>query len=265
MNPDEIRRQAAKTREQRFLNLMEQEFNYPPKIAQAILAEAQACLLAESVELQPGQRRVILPLRQIGHGRKIGEIATKEVTWTIDAGPADRQILQKGGPIALRQARLQRLLQEAVAQGVVANQEDLAHALHVSVRTIKRDCAALQAQGISLPTRGHVHSIGRGQTHKMQIISHWLRGQTYDQIARRSHHSLTSVKRYIQCFVRVVELSQRGMTAEEVALTLQIGISLVGQYLQIYQENDTPFCRRRLNEQLERLNQNGLPPKKGVS
>ena len=31
MNQDEIRRQQAKTREQRFLNLMEQEFNYPPQ------------------------------------------------------------------------------------------------------------------------------------------------------------------------------------------------------------------------------------------
>jgi hypothetical protein len=71
MNPDEILRQQAKTREQRFLNLMIQEFNYPPKIAQAILAEAQDCLMGQPVSLKPGQMRVMLLPRAAPHGQAL--------------------------------------------------------------------------------------------------------------------------------------------------------------------------------------------------
>ena len=76
--------------------------------------------------------------------------------------------MQQHGSPTLRRVRIQRLLDEALAQGAVATQEDLAQALHVSLRTIKRDCAA-QAQEVYLPTRGNLHGIGRGQTHKAQI------------------------------------------------------------------------------------------------
>jgi len=67
---------------------------------------------------------------------------TAEITWTVDAGLEDRRVLERHGHLALRQARIQRLLDEALAQGAVATQEDLAQVLHVSSRTIKRDCAA---------------------------------------------------------------------------------------------------------------------------
>jgi len=132
----------------------------------------------------------------------------------------------------------------------------------VSVRTIKRDCANLQGQGFSLPTRGKLKGIGRGQTHKAQIVGRWLRGETYDQIARRTHHSLTCVKRYVQAFARVINLQQKGLTTAEISLLLQISTHLVDDYLAIYTQNDTPFSRQRLQEQLERLTQANKTPKK---
>lgn len=263
MNQDEILRQQAKTREQRFLNMMEQEFNYPPKIAQAILMEAQDCLHGRPNSLKPGQMRVILLTRRAPHGRPLFQTPTHEVTWTVNAGQEDQEIEKHHGAVALRQTRIQRLLGEAVEQGVVATQEDLAHALQVSVRTIKRDCAALQKQGVSLPTRGNLRGIGRGQTHKAQIVRRWLLGETYDQVAYHTRHSLTCIKRYIQTFVRVLHLHQKGFTMAEISLALQVGIPLVNEYLAVYEQNDTPFCRQRLSEQLERLGGTSTEQKRG--
>ena len=117
---DEIQRSQAKTREQRFLNMMQQEFNYSPKMAQAILAEAQDCLLGQPGNLKPGQMRVILLQRQAAHGSSLRETPTKEVTWTVDNGQEDSQVAMQHGRVNLRQVRLQRLLSEAVEQGAVA-------------------------------------------------------------------------------------------------------------------------------------------------
>lgn len=263
MNQDEILRQQAKTREQRFLNLMQQEFNYPPKIAQAILMEAQDCLLGQPLSLKPGQMRVILLTRTAPHGRALQQTPTQEVTWTVDAGKKDQEVKEQHGAAALRQTRIQRLLGEAIEQGAVASQEDLAQALQVSVRTIKRDCAQLYKQGISLPTRGNLQSIGPGQTHKAQIVRRWLLGETFDQVAYHTRHSLTCVKRYIQTFARVLQLHQKAFSVSEISLALQVGIPLVNEYLTVYEQNDTPFCRQRLAEQLERLSGTPSRQKRG--
>lgn len=259
MNNRETERLQAKTPEQRFLRVLEQEFHYAPKVAQAVLEEAQACLLGTPGPLRPGQVRVILTQYDAGHGRALHDTPTSEVIWTVDAGLEDRQVLQQHGRVALRRMRLQRLLDEALDQGAVASQEDLAQALHVSLRTIKRDCATLQAEGLYLPTRGHLHGIGRGQTHKAQIVRLWLLGATYDQIARQTRHSVSAIQRYVQTFVRVVDLHQQGFSDNQVALLLNVSLPLVREYLAVYQQNATPECCERLAAQMERLERAGNP------
>jgi len=261
MNERANERLQAKTPERRFLQVLEREFQYAPRVAQAVLQEAQACLLGTSELLRPGQVRMILTRYDAGHGRALRDTETTEVTWTVDAGLEDRRVLQQHGRTALRRVRIQRLLDEALAQGAVATQEDLAQALHVSLRTIKRDCATLKAQSIYLPTRGNLRGIGRGQTHKARIVALWLRGATYDQIARQMRHSLPAIQRYIQTFVRVVDLHRQGFTDSQVATLLNIGLALVREYLAVYEQNDAPECRERLTEQIERLGRAGHPKK----
>jgi hypothetical protein len=261
MNNQATERLQTKTPEKRFLQVLEQEFHYAPKVAQAVLEEAQACLLGTPGPLRPGQVRVILTQYDARHGRALRDTSLTEVVWTVDAGLEDHQVLQQHGRQALRGVRIQRLLDEALAQGAVATQEDLAQALHVSVRTIKRDCVALKAEGVYLPTRGHLHGIGRGQTHKAQIVGLWLCGATYDQIARQTRHSVPAIQRYVQTFVRVVDLHQQGFSDNQVALLLNVSLALVREYLAVYQQNATPECRGRLTAQIERLRRAGSPKK----
>jgi hypothetical protein len=253
MNNSATKRQEAKTPERRFLQVLETDFGQAPRVSEAILEEAQKCLYGETVGLRPGQVRVLLTAIEAGHGRILGETKLKEVVWTVDAGQEDLQVQQEHGSVGLRRVRIQRLADEAIAQGGVATQEDLARVLNVSTRTIKRDSKALEAEGIYLPTRGRLKGIGRGQTHKAQIVGRWLRGETYDQIQLHTRHSLVSIKRYVQSFVRVVDLHQQGMPDSQIAFVLQISEYLVGEYLALYRQYDTIEYQARLTEQIDRL------------
>lgn len=261
---DAIERQNVKTSEQRFKQMLQQDFHIAPKIAQAILVEAQVHLLEPSQSQQPGQQSVIVAKRTASHGRALRETELTQISWRVDAGAEDRQVQQQHGSKALRQVRLQRLLLEALEQNGVASQEDLAQVLQVSVRTIKRDFEELQQQGLYLPSRGNLQGIGRGQTHKAQIIGCWLRGATYDQIAQKTHHALSSIQRYIQTFVRVIDLDQRKFSVGQIAQLLQLGPPLVQEYLSVYQTHDQVECRQRLQEQMERLKAATAPKKGGL-
>jgi len=253
MNEQTIERLQVKTPQQRLLRVLEEEYRQPPRVAQALLEEVQMCLFGPGTTLEPGQVRVILTVLEAGPGHPLSDTATKEVVWTIDAGQPDRQVQQQEGATALRRGRVQRLLDEALEQGAVATQEDLAQALHVSVRTIKRDCKVLESQGVYLPTRGKLKGIGRGQTHKAQIVGRWLRGQTYDQIQLYTRHSVASIRRYVQAFVRVVDLHQQGFSENEIALVLSMSACLVREYLAVYDHHQAVEYRARLAEQIERL------------
>ena len=253
MNNSATKRQQAKTPEQRFLQVLGTDFGQAPRVSEAILEEAQACLYGQGAALRPGQIRVLLTAIETRHGRALRETELKEVIWTVDAGAEDLRVQQEHGSVGLRRMRIQRLADEAIAQGGVATQEDLAHVLNVSTRTIKRDSKALEAEGISLPTRGRLKGIGRGQTHKAQIVGRWLRGETYDQIQLHTRHSLVSIKRYVQCFVRVVDLHQQGMPESQIAFVLQSSDYLVGEYLALYRQHNTVEYQARLTEQIERL------------
>jgi DNA-binding transcriptional regulator YhcF (GntR family) len=246
-------REAAKTDEQEFVRVLEQEFQLAPRMAQAVLAEALVHLRPVTAPTG-GQIVVLLAERRAGVSRPLSATPKQRVHWTVDAGASDRAVLRLHGSSGLRQMRLQRLVSEALEQGAVASQEDLANALGVDVRTIKRDFKALQGRGILLTSRGYLHQVGRGQTHKSQIVSRWLAGESYDQLALSTHHSLSSIQRYIQLFVRVVALhEQEQQSTRQIAFLLQCSVRLVEEHLLVYQQASEPAQRQRLNEQLHRL------------
>ena len=143
---------------------------------------------------------------------------------------------------------------EATEQNGIATQEDLARVLHVSVRTIKRDFSEMKQAGIELVTRGYDEGIGRGQTHKNEIIQRWVNGETYDQLVRSTGHSSSSIQRYVQKFMQVVELSKQGFEPEDIGRLAQIGNSIVQQYLLIYEEAKiAPATEKWIENQRKRI------------
>ncbi|MBN1665855.1 MAG: AAA family ATPase [Anaerolineales bacterium] len=98
----------------------------------------------------PRQITIHLPSRTAPGGRPLRQEEQVPVTWTVSA-PEDEEIT---GAAARRQHCLQRLLQEAEAQGAAPTIADLAKATGSSQATVKRDLAALRAAGQVVKTRG---------------------------------------------------------------------------------------------------------------
>lgn len=96
------------------------------------------------------RQTVRLPALSAPTGRPLRDDEWVAVGWT-PARPEDEEL---PGKVARRQHRLRRLLAEAAAQGAAPTVDNLAAALGVDARTIKRDLAALRAAGHPTLTRG---------------------------------------------------------------------------------------------------------------
>jgi tetratricopeptide (TPR) repeat protein len=83
-------------------------------------------------------------------GRPLDVSEIVRVVLTVSS-PADLDIPDK---VERRQARLQRILREAAAQGGSLTVTDLALALEASEATVRRDLGALRAVGSAVTTRG---------------------------------------------------------------------------------------------------------------
>ena len=96
-----------------------------------------------------------VPIARVGApgGRTLGEADHIEVAWTVST-PADERITDR---IERRRTRLIRLIEEAAQQGGSPTVEDLTEALNSSSATIRRDLAALRAEGREIETRGSRH------------------------------------------------------------------------------------------------------------
>jgi DNA-binding Lrp family transcriptional regulator len=261
-------RLVVKTPEAAFLQVLEREFHFAPRLARDVLNAAQEGLGGVAAAIRPGQVRQVVASAKAPFGGSLAETAKVTVTLTVDAGIEDRAVKQREGSEGQRRGRILRLVEEALEQGGVLTQEDLARALGVTRRTIARDVRLLKEEGYLLHTRGQLKGVGRGQTHKVRIIELWLDREGYDKIARQLHHSPQAIKRYVNAFLRIVTLHEKGTPASEIAFLTQTTPRLVADYLALYQAaREIAHRQEKLAEELERVNpasQVGSGEKKGV-
>ncbi|MEA1963619.1 MAG: DUF1670 domain-containing protein [Candidatus Aerophobetes bacterium] len=144
---DLIFRLSVKSHDHIFLHELENDFELSPKEARGILESAKTIFNLEeashSGNIRPGQIREIILTKDASAGKPLSQLKKVEVTLTLDTGEEDLDVLSKYGRLALREARILRLVEEALDQGGILTQEDLSHILKVDVRTIKRDIAHL--------------------------------------------------------------------------------------------------------------------------
>jgi transcription initiation factor IIE alpha subunit len=251
MDKAAIERLVAKTADHLFLYELIADFELSPREAQAILETAKVHLQPGpgAGVVRPGQIKVVVTSVEAQHGRPLLDTDRCEVVVTVDAGADDLAIRQSRGPIALRRARIQRLVDEALDQGGLLTEEDLARLLHVHARTIRRDVKVLRQAGKVVPTRGHHQDIGRGQSHKEPIVEKHLQGHGYHEIARQTGHSLDAVQRYLQTFGRVVYLCHQGLEPHEIAFLVGHSLAVVEQHLALYDRfRQVPAYQSRLAE-----------------
>ncbi len=233
-----LSRMELKSFEGEFLYELINSYELSPKLSEQILISAKMSLL-RSKELREGQ--IVAVVIGIGEksGKSVEKMKKKKVVLTLNNGLEDMSNLKQFGRAGLRQVIIQRITDEAIEQEGVLSQEDLSYYLNCSQRTIKRDIQAIHKRGIIVTTRGVLHNVGRGQTHKAEIIRLYLEDYTYSEIKRKTRHSIGAIKRYLESFSKVLMAKHVGITnlSELISIT---GLSeyLLKQYLQIISDSE---------------------------
>jgi len=245
-------RQELKSFEGEFLYELHHSYELSPRLSEQILQTAKMSLF-QGEHYHPGQIEVVAAGLEEKSGKGLERVAKRRVTLTVDNGTEDLQSLRAFGRPGLRCIIIQRITDEAIEQGGILSQEDLSHYLHCSVRTIKRDIQAIRRLGIEVITRGVFHNIGRGQTHKSQIINLYLNGFTYTEIKRKTQHSISAIKRYLESFSKVLmSIHYNIKHPDEISLVTGLSEHLVCQYQQLISNAKTcPIMQEHLDILLE--------------
>ena len=185
-------RLAVKTPEAAFLHVLQEEFNFSPRVSGELLSTAQEMLLGSTPS---SAVRLVVASLKAPFGPPLAEIDKVEVTLTVDAGSKEAALKASQEAGGLRRGRILRLMEEALEQDGVLTQEDMARALGVDVRTIRRDVRVLKSEGHLIHTRERLKGVERGQSHKVRIIELWLDREGYEKIVQWTHHSPQAIKR----------------------------------------------------------------------
>jgi hypothetical protein len=200
--------------------------------------------------MQPGQ----IVWRAIAEaepaGKPLSACVFNQVRLTLHAIEEDRDVLRQHGHSAKRGQQCMRIATEAMDQGCLLTQEDLATLLDSDVKTIRTDIKRYQQkQGILIPTRGNKKDIGPGITHREKAVGLFLEGKDQVAIARDLKHSLKAVERYIQTFCRVVYCQQQLHNTLKTALVVGVSVESVNRYLSVKDTYlKTPAYKDRIAE-----------------
>lgn len=245
MDQAAIERLSAKTAAEAIVERLQHDFNLSRIVAQTLLEQVR--IHFENYydqKVDTGQLTYLAVSIDSPAGRRIEACRRVSVRLTL-TGPDDLVAL-RAGTAALRQARIVRWTAEAYDQGGLLTHEDLALLLCSSLATIKRDVKVLRQAGTHVPTRGQIKDIGKGVSHKAQIVRDYLAGYTYSEIEQRRRHSLSSISRYCGDFVRVIRLHHKQLSVPDMQRALGLSERLIAEYLQLHQSTDPANERLQL-------------------
>jgi biotin operon repressor len=245
MNQQAIERLQLKNPAEAIIERVQQDFNLAPLVARTLFEQIRSYFESYyQLKNDTGQLTYLAISATSPVGQKVAE--SQRVAIKLSLHQPDDLVALGQGVAALRQARIQRLTEEAYEQGALLSHEDLACLLSSSLATIKRDVARLREQGLNIPTRGQVKDIGKGVSHKRQIVQDYLAGYTFSEIQWRQRHSVSSIRRYCQDFVRVVRLQHKQFSLADMRRTTGLSERLIGQYLDLYEQCDPDNDRLQL-------------------
>ncbi|MBK8549983.1 MAG: DUF1670 domain-containing protein [Ignavibacteria bacterium] len=243
-------RNQHKTSDGEFIFELLNEYELSPKESESILESAKRCLIRE-VLLKEGEIEVSVISIEERSGKMVESMKKVRVRLTMDNGLEDVEVQKNFGRVSLRRLRIQRISQETIEQNGILSQEDLSKYLHCNVRTIKRDIHFIKESGIEVITRGVLHNIGRGQTHKVKIIGLYLEGKTFSEIRLKTHHSTGAIKRYLQDFQKVLMSLHNGIKDREtISSVTGLSITLVNQYLDLIRQSGKDSQRKAMMQDM---------------
>lgn len=245
-------RLRSKTVKNAIISKISQDFNLTPLLAEAYFNQIKSYFLEHTdLPLKSGQFHYLAIDDKEPAGKPVDLCKKVSVILTLHDPEEDLDVYQKAGLAGLRRHKLMRISKEAIEQGALLSYEDIAFIVTSSVVTIKRDMAAMRRQGLIIPTRGWRHDMGRGSTHKTQILELYFNGYQFSEIEKRTHHSETAVQRYIQDFSKIILLKLKKFTTDQIRISTGFSNRLIGEYVHLYQrfeKNNTPRLKALFNQ-----------------
>jgi hypothetical protein len=228
-------RLKSKSIKNSIINNIARDFNLTPILAEAYFNQIKNYFSEHvQLELTSGQVHYLAVDDREPAGKPVQLCRKKSVRLTLHNPDEDLTVYKKTGLSGLRQHRLLRISKEAIEQGALLSYEDIAFLLTSSVITIKRDISYMRRQGLTIPSRGWRHDMGRGTTHKTQILELYLSGYQFSEIEKRTHHSETAVKCYIQDFCKIVLLHFKNFSVDQIRISTGFSNRLIGEYIKLY-------------------------------
>jgi len=247
MDSNLFNRLHSKSVKNAIINNISHDFNLTPILAEAYFSQIKNYFLEHAdIELSSGQMQYLAVDDREPAGKPVTLCKKTSVRLTVHNVDEDLDVYKKEGLSGLRHHRLKRITREAIEQGALLSYEDIAFILTTSVITIKRDIASLRRSGLTIPSRGWRHDMGRGSTHKTQILDMYLAGYQFSEIEKRTHHSETAVKRYIQDFSKIVLLHLKNFTVDQIRISTGFSNRLIGEYITLF--------KKYLKQKNDRLN-----------
>jgi len=235
MDQTSIKRLQSKSVKNAIVNSIASDFNLTPILAEAYFNQIKDYFLQHAeIKLNSGQLHYLAIDDREPAGKPVALCKKRSVTLTLNDPENDLHVYKDSGLSGLRKHRMLRITKEAIEQGALLSYEDIAFILTTSVITVKRDMAHLRRQGLTIPSRGWRHDMGRGTTHKTQILDMYLSGFQFSEIERRTHHSETAVKRYIQDFSKIILLHFKKLSVDQIRIATGFSNRLIGEYLKLY-------------------------------
>jgi len=148
--------------------------------------------------------------------------------------------------------RIMRISNEALNQGALLTQADIAILLGESTKTISRHIAALEENRELVPTRGKWKDIGPGVSHKKKILELYLKGYEYTEIERKTRHSGEAIMRYVKDFAKILLLTEDGFEDNELRLITGLSEKTIQEYKELIETYSTEEYQERL-EQLHEI------------
>lgn len=168
------------------------------------------------------------------YGKNIHNTEKKVVRLTI----FNEEDLQKLGESRtdyrqIQVSRMVRWTKEANQQGACLTMEELSAIGLMSQAVVSQELKKYQGEDkASLPLRGYLEDIGRGTTHKKQILSLHLQNYLSSDIARMTYHSKDAVDRYINDF-QIISMLSKKFDKNIIPVLARKSKTLVEEYLKI--------------------------------
>lgn len=148
------------------------------------------------------------------------------------------------------QIKIVRLINSAFEQGGLLTLEEISLIVNRSMMTVSKRIQEYQEDHqVILPIKGNQLDIGPGVTHKRIIVELYEQQMAPPDIAKRTHHSLEAVDRYIKDYEKVKFLVRRKIGAGDIVHLTGRGKKVIDQYIEILKRHHPTLIADNCPEQ----------------